>query len=56
MKPLFVLPRRIHNLILSFWNGVIGIGYSLLLPVVLILGFILIIALAAIFGNWLKFK
>jgi len=60
MNPLSVLPkrikRRIRNLILSFWNGVVGIGYSLLLPIALLLGFVLIIALAVFFGSIIKFK
>ena len=58
MNPLSVFPRyirrRIRNLMLSFWNGVVGIGYSLLLPVALILGCILIIALTALFGRIIK--
>ena len=60
MNPLSVFPRyirrRIRNLMLSFWNGVVGIGYSLLLPVALILGCILIIALTALFGSIINFK
>ena len=56
MKPLAAFPRHIRNFILSFRNGLLGIGYSLLLPVVLLLEFILIIALAALFGNIIKFK
>ncbi len=56
MKLLSAFPRRIRNLILSFWNGVVGIGYSLLLPIALLLEFILIIALTALFGSIIKFK
>ncbi|MFH2068378.1 MAG: hypothetical protein ABII89_02795 [Candidatus Omnitrophota bacterium] len=56
MKPLVAFPRHIRNFILSFRNGLLGIGYSLLLPIALLLGFILIIALATLFGNWIKFK
>ena len=56
MKPLAAFPRHIRNFILSFWNGIVGIGYSLLLPVALLLEFILIIALAVLFGSIIKFK
>lgn len=56
MKPLAAFPRHIRNLILSFRNGLLGIGYSLLLPVALLLEFILIIALTVLFGTWIKFK
>jgi len=54
MKLLSAFPRNIRNFILSFWNGIVGIGYSLLLPVALLLEFSLIIALAILFGNIIK--
>lgn len=56
MKLLSVFPRHIRNFILSFWNGIVGIGYSLLLPVALLLEFSLIIALTFFFGSIIKFK
>ncbi|MBU2495763.1 MAG: hypothetical protein ABIK20_04110 [Candidatus Omnitrophota bacterium] len=56
MKPLSAFPRPIRNFILSFRNGLLGIGYSLLLPVALLLEFSLIIALAVLFGSIIKLK
>ena len=55
MKPLAAFPRPIRNLVLAFRNGLLGIGYSLLMPVALLLEFILIIALAILFGSIIRF-
>ena len=56
MKPLAAFPRHIRNFIFSFRNGIAGIGYSLLLPIALLLEFILIVVLAALFGSIIKLK
>ncbi|HNQ36115.1 MAG TPA: hypothetical protein PKN80_08650 [bacterium] len=49
-----LLPRRLRNALASFENGVIGIAYTMLLPLLLAAALLSILVLAVAFGNLIR--
>ncbi|HNS49500.1 MAG TPA: hypothetical protein PKM61_08270 [bacterium] len=49
-----LLPRRLRNALASFENGVIGIAYTMLLPLLLTAALLFILGLAVAFGHLVR--